>query len=369
MARALVARGHGVTILLPPWQNPEDAGRIQVVDGVTVENIGLPHRISGPWHLVLAARLAHRGLGFNPDVIHAFKPKAYSGLAHYLLHSLASRRRPPIVVDTDDWEGHGGWNELGAYTPLQKAFFAWQERWGLRHADAVTTASRTLQSLVWAAGTPPARTFYVPNSTLVPEGSGNSRGVARGTDDPVILLYTRFVEFSVQRMLDLLLQIVRAVPSARLLVVGSGLRGEAGQLASLAADAGLSRALEFSAWDPVSMGNQFARAALAIYPLDDTLVNRSKSPVKLLELLAHGIAVVAERVGEAGEYIRHGETGLLVRAGDAAAFARAVTSLLDAPEERARLGSAAARDIRRRLSWHRTVGSVLEAYSAAGAPV
>ena len=27
LAKALVERGHGVTLLLPPWQNPEDAGK------------------------------------------------------------------------------------------------------------------------------------------------------------------------------------------------------------------------------------------------------------------------------------------------------------------------------------------------------
>ena len=39
---ALAARGHTVTMVLPPWQNPEDEGRRWREDGVAVENISLP---------------------------------------------------------------------------------------------------------------------------------------------------------------------------------------------------------------------------------------------------------------------------------------------------------------------------------------
>nr|HID12861.1 hypothetical protein [Anaerolineae bacterium] len=143
MAQALAARGHTVTLLLPPWQNLEDAGRCWEENGVTVENISLPRwgragegaslppPIPGLFHLLTALRLARRALALRPEVVHLFKPKAYSGLTHWLLARLPRARRPRLVVDTDDWEGPGGWNEIGPYTPAQRRFFAWQERWGL----------------------------------------------------------------------------------------------------------------------------------------------------------------------------------------------------------------------------------------------
>jgi glycosyltransferase involved in cell wall biosynthesis len=366
VAKPLVVRGHSVTILLPPWQNPEDAGRRWEEDGVAIENINLPPRIPGPFHLLTALRLARRTLALRPDVVHLFKPKAYSGLTHWLLARLPRARRPRLVVDTDDWEGPGGWNEIGGYTPAQQWFFAWQERWGLTHADAVTVASRTLESLVWAQGVPPQRVFYVPNGVGNRELDTRIQYPASSIEHPVILLYTRFFEFPVSRVIAVLRRVRETVPGARLLVVGKGLFGEEEQLLKLAQEARLADAIEYVGWvETETLPGYFARATLAIYPFDDTLVNRTKCAVKLRDLLAAGVPVVAEAVGQNREYIRHGETGWLVTPGDVTAFAGAVARLLKDAQSRERLGQAATRDMRERFAWERLVKTVELAYGLA----
>ena len=81
----------------------------------------------------------------------------------------ALRPRLPLVVDSDDWEGWGGWNDLLPYPASAKRLFAWQERDLPRRADAVTVASRTLQTQVWGSGVPPEEVFYLPNGI---EGGG-----------------------------------------------------------------------------------------------------------------------------------------------------------------------------------------------------
>jgi glycosyltransferase involved in cell wall biosynthesis len=383
MAKALAARGHAVTMFLPPWQNPEDAGKRWEEDGVAVENIHLPPRIPGLFHLLTALRLARRALTLKPDVVHLFKPKAYSGLAHWLLARLPKARRPRLVVDTDDWEGAGGWNAIGGYPPAQRRFFAWQERWGLTHADAVTVASRTLESLAWALGVPPERVFYVPNGVGYREvdGQGQREGgdSGRGNGPPIILLYTRFFEFPVSRVIEVLKHVRERVPEARLLVVGKGLCGEEAELFRLAEQAGLtltnyeSRLTDYSphpAADITYLGfvpaetlpGIFAQADVAIYPFDDTLVNRAKCAVKLLDLLAAGVPVVADAVGQNRETIRHGETGWLVEPGDVEVFAEAVVRLLEDAPLRERLGSAAAHDVHKHFAWERLVKVVERAY-------
>jgi glycosyltransferase involved in cell wall biosynthesis len=393
MARALAARGHSVTVILPPWQNPEDAGCSWQEDGVTVENVSLPPRIPGLFHLLIALRLACRALALRPDVVHLFKPKAYSGLTHWLLSWLPRTRRPCLVVDTDDWEGHGGWNEIGGYTPAQRRFFAWQERWGLTHAGAVTVASRTLESLVWALGVPPRRVFYVPNGVAESKEARNKKQEASDDQSCIlhpascILLYTRFFEFSVSRVVEILRRVREAVPEARLLVVGKGFCGEEEELLRLATQSGLTvqrdpppitfhvsrftfHASRFTpdviyyGWVPFdTLPTYFAQATLAIYPFDDTLVNRTKCAVKLRDLLAAGVPVVADAVGQNREYIRHGETGWLVSPGDVTAFAEAVVRLLQDAQLRQRLGRAAARDLRERFAWARLVETVERAYA------
>lgn len=393
MGKALVARGHTVTMVLPPWQNPEDGGRRWREDGVAVENIRLPLDVPGLFHVLTALRLTRRATALRPDVVHLFKPKAYSGLTHWLLSRLPRTRRPRLVVDTDDWEGSGGWNELGAYSWLERCFFAWQERWSLTHADAVTVASRTLESLVWAMGVSPDRVFYVPNGVdgRIEEGetaeSGHESG-GNGSWDACILLYTRFFEFPVQRVIEVLCRVREEIPGARLLVVGEGLFGEEKELFRLAGQAGLTVAgppsdviqsgshlkspisalppdITYAGWvDAGELPTYFARAQVAVYPFDDTLVNRTKCAVKLTDLLAAGVPVVAEAVGQNREYIRHGETGLLVEPGNVAAFADATVEVLRNPALRQGLGQGAARDVRERFAWKKLVEDVERAYGS-----
>ena len=369
MAKALAARGHAVTLLLPPWRNPEDAGRCWEEDGVSVENVLLPPGIPGFFHLSLALRLTRRALALRPDVVHLFKPKAYSGLTHWILYRLPRARRPRLVVDTDDWEGPGGWNELGDYTPAQRRFFTWQERWGLTHADALTVASRTLESLVWAMGVPPEQVFYVPNGISSARYAPETR---ESPKPPVILLYTRFFEFPLSLIVDLFCRVRKRIPRARLLVVGEGLFGEEEEFLHLAQEAGLTVTdhvsrlasdVVYAGWVPADeLPSYFALANVAIYPFADTLVNRTKCAVKLGDLLAAGVPVVAEAVGQNREYIRHAKTGWLVEPGDVSAFAEAVVQLLEDASLRERMGRAAAHDVRERFAWDRLVETVERAY-------
>ncbi len=354
LAKALVARGHSVALFLPPWQNPEDAGRSWEEDGVSIENLPLPTGLPGWFHLRLARTLVRRALAFQPDVIHAFKPKAYAGLAHWLLRS---RRHPPVVVDTDDWEGPGGWNELALYSPVLKHLFAWQERWGLRRAAAVTVASRALETLAWAQGGPPGRVCYLPNGFAWPHPPLAPVPTAR----PTLLLYTRFFEFDLERLWRVLERVRVARPDLRLYVVGEGLFGEELRLLALARAAGWRCARDAGDEQAdllyvgyVSLAEQprhFAAARLALYPFDDTLLNRTKCPLKLLDLLAAGVPVVAEAVGQVREMLLPGETGTLVPPGDEDAFVEAVLTLLADPERCRRLGRRASADVRERFAW------------------
>jgi hypothetical protein len=113
LAQALVRHGHHVTIIAPPVQNPQDAGQTQVYQGVAVSHItlpNLPHAFGIAQYVGLLVRAI---LASDPDIIHLFKPKGYSGLAALQLRLL--RPDTPLVVDTDDWEGWGGWNDLLLY--------------------------------------------------------------------------------------------------------------------------------------------------------------------------------------------------------------------------------------------------------------
>ncbi|MBN1488053.1 MAG: glycosyltransferase family 4 protein, partial [Anaerolineae bacterium] len=341
MAQALVARGHQVTMLLPPWQNPEDEGQNWQAQGVNIENLPLPQGIPGWFHWRLTAALVRRALALKPDVVHIFKPKAYAGLAHWWL---TQRRNPPaLVLDTDDWEGPGGWNDLSPYSPLLKHFFTWQERWGLTHANAITVASRALETLAWATGGPPERVFYLPNGIPAATIAQQQRQmeVARDTINkrPTLLLYTRFFEFQVERLWYIVQAVKRQIPETRLWVVGKGFFKEEDTLLQLAhmSDWNITETipppptadLVYAGWvSPADLPYHFAQATVALYPFDDTLINRTKCPVKLLDLLAAGVPVVGDAVGQLQESILQEKTGILVPPGDTSSFVAAILTLL-----------------------------------------
>ncbi len=373
LARALRRRGHQVRLCLPPWNCPEDSGRSEWIDGVEVVNISLPARhIPLLWHLQIAQRLLREALGFDPDVIHCFKPKAYAGLVAWLLWQ--RRRlglwRGKLVTDTDDWEGPGGWNEIGGYSAPQRRFFAWQERWGLCHADAITAASVALQTIVWSMGLPPSRVHYLPNgvnSELLVARPGDPEALRRRHDlgdAPLMLLYTRFFEFSLERVIDILDQTWAAVPEARLLIVGAGLASEEREMMRLLEERGLGGRALYVGWvDPDELPMWFAAADVALYPFDDTLINRTKCAAKLVDLLAAGVPVVADAVGQNAVYISQMRTGILVPSGDARAFAEALVLLLRDEGLRHRIGREAREDMRERYTWDHLASIAEQAYN------
>lgn len=364
LAKALAARGHTVAMYLPPWSYPQDAGRVYDDGGVHIENVAITPRIFIPSRLVGCVRK------FRPDAVHVFKPKAYAGMTQWLMWQLrrVGLSQTRLALDSDDWEGTGGWNDLEGYSWAQKMFFAWQERWGLTHADVVTVASRALETLAWSLGMPRERVVYLPNGVSpLPEGQ-MSRDAVRAKyglqDARVLLLYTRFFEYDLTRAAEVLSRVLGELPDARLLLVGKGLYGEEKQFLEMALERGWRERVADSGWVETSqLRESFAAADAALFPFDDTLINRTKCPVKLVDLLAAGVPVVAEAVGQLREYIRHNESGLLVEPGDTAGFARNLVTLLRDEELRRRLGTKAAAMMERDYNWGRLAERAERAYS------
>ena len=304
LAAELQQLGHKVVIVAPPYTNPEDSGKEETVQGVLLRNIRL-----GPRHKVLAApvlawRMFRAVLGEKPDLVHLFKPKGYGGLAGMLLLALQRLgiRLPPLFLDTDDWEGEGGMNELHAYSSLEKRFYGFQEQWLIRRAAGVTVASRGLEAMAGGMGLAAERLLYLPNCVReMPRGNGaglrGRLGIDRAT--PVVLLYTRFFEFSQEKLHWLFGDIHRQVPGVRFLVVGKGRANEEEQLAAAARSGGFAGSLIMAGWvEPEQLADYLAAGDVAVYPFADTLVNRCKCPAKLTELLLAGCPVVADRVGQ-----------------------------------------------------------------------
>ncbi len=145
MATALVRQGHSVTILIPPYDNPTDSGKVWEHAGVRMENAEVERggsSMKGYWSL--AQQFVKRTREIQPDVVHIFKPVGIGALALWLMRHATRDTRHLTLLDNDDWEGHGGWIDVNPYPLAQKVFMVWQEHWCLRHAPLVTCASEVL---------------------------------------------------------------------------------------------------------------------------------------------------------------------------------------------------------------------------------
>jgi glycosyltransferase involved in cell wall biosynthesis len=372
MARALARRGHKVTILLPPYDNPADSGRVWEVDGIRLENMVL--RGNDAWHqLTVPPAMARRAARLEPDAVHVFKPIGYSGLAAIYL-DLFSRR--PLVLDTDDWEGKGGWSDVNPYPAAWKKLFAWQERWLARRADAVTVASRCLQDQVAGFGADPGRVFYLPNGPDdrwrdLPATGDDDRARLRaelGLGDAPFALYLGHIPqgTDLDLALEALLYIGPELATARLVIagVGDGLAG----LQARARELGVEERVVWAGWIEHQRAHVILAAADAVVaPFRDTLVNRAKCPAKVVAGMAMGKAVVAGRVGQNAEYIEDERSGLLARPGDARDLARALASVLSDRQLAARLGAAARQRIWDQFDWDVRAPQLEAAYRIAGA--
>lgn len=374
LARPLVARGHAVRLIMPPWETPDEAGRTWAEDGVELRYVPLRGGAPG-----ITRALVRETLAWRPDVVHTFKPKAYSGLAAEWLWRF-HRDRLRLVMDTDDWEGAGGWNDLAPYGPLQKRIFARQERYGLTHAHAVTVASRTLESLVWSLGMTREQVAYVPNGPGIPlraiapaeRAAARARLGLRGR--PTLLVYSRLFEFDTARLATVLAGVRAAVPDVAVLLVGAGLYdADSARFREQLAAAGLLEAVVDVGWVALAeLPATLAAADVGLYLMDDTLLNRAKCPVKLADMLAAGVPVVAEGVGQVTEYVRDGRTGVVCASGDVAGLVGASVALLRAGEQggggagQQERREAARADVGERFGWDRLAGRVEEVYATVG---
>ncbi len=368
LAAQLQARGCRVVIIAPPYTNPDDGGTVELVRGVEVRNIPLGPFAGAAAAPVLAWRLFQAARAERPDLVHLFKPKGYAGLAAMLQVCCArlGLAMPPLFVDCDDLEGKGGMNELHGYSRAEKALFAFQEQWLPRRARGVTVASRALEAMVTDLGVPTGRLLYLPNCVEdrpPASGAGVRRELGIPPDAPVLLLYTRFFEFHQAHLHAVLAEVQRRVPDLRILVVGRGRHGEEELLMRAARDGGYVSALVMAGWvTPERLPQYLAAGDVAIYPFNDTPLNRAKCPAKLTELLVAGIPVVADRVGHIPEYLAPLAGDLLCEPGDHAAMAgRCIQLLLD--PDRCRTVAAVGRDhILGAFSWASCAGVLQEFY-------
>jgi glycosyltransferase involved in cell wall biosynthesis len=289
------------------------------------------------------------------------------------LPAIAAARRLGIAVV---YEVRGLWEETAvAEGTLRRGSVAYKlcrqrERNAMRGADAVVVISEALRDAVAERGVPRERIVVSPNGVdpeaLRPRGGGEPPEVAllrRGLRGGVLgyVGSLRRLE-GVDELVRAAAELARRGEDVSVLVVGGGTELE--PLGVLAASLGLSSRACFT--------GEVAHEQVAwYYGLIDVLaitrpanaVTELVPPLKPLEAMALGRAVIVSGLPPLRELVRDGETGLVYAPGSVPDLADKAQALLRDGELRARLASAARAWVERERTWAATLAPVHELYA------
>jgi glycosyltransferase involved in cell wall biosynthesis len=170
--------------------------------------------------------------------------------------------------------------------------------------------------------------------------------------------------------LDLLVKaiarVVRIRPDLVLLLVGGGRREVEAELAALVDKLDLRERVIMPGWLPQErIPGVYALIDLLAYPRKRILLTDLVTPLKPLEAMAMGNALIASDIGGHRQLIQPGYNGLLFPPGNESDLAEAVIRLLDNDGLRQKLARQAGVWVRRERSWSRTTSVYAEVYDKA----
>ncbi|MCL4743879.1 MAG: glycosyltransferase, exosortase A system-associated [Burkholderiaceae bacterium] len=301
----------------------------------------------------------------RPDLLHAHSPVLDAWPALRVGRKLGL----PVVYEVRAfWEDaavdHGTHRESGLRYRLSRAL----ETAAFRRADAITTICEGLRADIVARSIAADKVTVIPNAVDIDrfpvlarrDAELEARWGLAGHD--VVGFCGSFYAYE---GLDLLLRALPAIaalrPTVRLLLVGGG--AQEPQLRALAQELGLAQRVIFAGRVPnAQIDRYYSLIDVLAFPRQRMRLTELVTPLKPLEAMAQGRAVVASDVGGHRELIRDEETGLLHSAGDAGALAGAVLRLLSDEPLRARLTGAARRFVETERSWAASVARYAPVY-------
>lgn len=349
LAEGLVARGASVIVLTrrsdPALPRHERYGHVVV------------HRLWPPgrgqlkkWGLLLSAGPALLRLRSEYDIVFVSGFRIV-GLAAVVMARIL---RKAVVLKADSrGEMSGAFFEAGldrakvpGFSLLFRAFLKLRNA-ALRRADAFVAITPEITAEYAAAGIPESRVRMVPNGVetsrfgpLDAQARAELR-IKLGIDAAArVAVYTgRLVSYKgLPTLLRAWPEVLRAVPAARLLLLGEGgldIHNCEQQLREQVQQEGLAGSVTFVG--AVSDVSPWLQAAdVFVFPTENDAF-----PSSLVEAMACGLAVVTTPVGAIPTIVQAGETGVLVTPADSGRLAEALVRVFRDPGLSSRLGAAA----------------------------
>jgi glycosyltransferase involved in cell wall biosynthesis len=355
IAKKLLELGHEVRLIY--FRSPENEGTdtqdpVIPSNGLVRKTRAFPRNIL---RIVAEARWA--------DIIHVQKCFDYATIPAVLAHIVHNK---PLHYDWDDCE-FAIYNAAPA-SKIAAAYLGYLEKVIPKLVDTITVASHGLNSYARSLGIDQGRLFeghvgvdldlFSPARAYTPVFDNDPEGRRECVVMYVGQLhggqYVRLFLDAAQRVLE--------KDAARFVIVGSGV--EQRILEKYARAQGINDYVVFTGGVAhEEIPRYLAAADIAVACFEDNDITRCKSPLKLVEYMAAGKAIVASDVGEVAAMMNG--CGVLTPAGDANALATAITELLHDERKRNELGKRARENAEQNFCWSVTARHVLKAYEQA----
>lgn len=241
----------------------------------------------------------------------------------------------------------------------------WIERRVLRRFRMIFVVSAESAARCRRLGIPAERLVVVGNTPEDVEGFGARRPMPSDLEPwkqrpRVLFVGTLIGDRGVTAAVQAMEIVVRAVPTAVLIVVGDG--PDRARIAAAIERAGLHDHVVLLGWrDSAELGGYYQHADLGLLPFRDTPHIRITLANKLFDYMAAGLPVVAVDVPPMRRVLGETRAGLLYRPGDTAELARLIVELLNDPARRAAFGANGRRAVITQYSWRQDEARLLAA--------
>lgn len=307
----------------------------------------------------------------KPQVIHAHSP-ALNGLA--ALRAAKQSGLPVVYEIRAFWEDaavdHGYCKEGDIRYRLTRAM----ETYVVKRAHAVTTICEGLRSDLINRGFDNNKLTVIANAVNIEQFEVITGQDKTNNNDLIESLKLQHCDvlgflgsFYAYEGLDLVIDAMPAIlesnSKARLLLVGGGPQDSA--LKAQVKALGLQEKVIFTGRVPhVDVGKYYSIVDLLVYPRKSMRLTHLVTPLKPLEAMAQGKAVIASDVGGHKELISDNVTGFLFSAGDSQELAKRVIELLADKDKLNSVTSAGRAYVENVRNWQNSVRNYLPIYNA-----
>jgi glycosyltransferase involved in cell wall biosynthesis len=240
-------------------------------------------------------------------------------------------------------------------------------------SDALVTLSEGMAAAIVERGIDRSRITVVPNGvdvdrfTPLPRDAELARRWGIRPDDVTIGYISRFTAYEgVRFLLAAAERLIGQGLPVRVVLVGDG--SDLASLKQQASDLGIRDRVAFTGQIPhEEILDYYGLIDIFVVPRADKRVSHLVTPLKPIEAMATGRALIVSGVDALRSMVREGITAEVFRAGDASHLADVAGALVRDPGRRGSLGVAARAWVVENRSWSHVTRSYLDVYRRIGA--